>query len=161
MAERSTISLHIDHTNCSEMAIGFCQNPYRKLCLLSKVSSGEDSIGCCDFSNLMDSHPQSLRIVQECRLLEGKLDCHGMTDNVGAMVSVKQVKKQILRADWETCLTAASQHQSSTLAARISTCVSWPKLWDMAFHRERGTAALHAVSDTYQAHNRPEYLSCL
>ena len=121
-----------------------------KLCLLSKVSSGQDSIGCCVFSNLTDSDPQSLRMVQECRSLEAKLDCHGVTDNVvGAVVSVKQVKKQILKADWEACLFAASQHRSTTVAARISTCVSWPKLWDMALdHGERGTAALQALFRT-------------
>jgi hypothetical protein len=121
-----------------------------KLCLLSKVSSGEDSSGCCVFSNLTDSDPQSLRIVQECRSLEVKLDCYGVTDNVvGAVVSVKLVKKQILRADWEACLFAASQHQSTTVAAWISTCVSWPKLWDMALdHGEHGTAALQALFHT-------------
>ena len=59
---------------------------------------------------------------------------------------MKQVKKQILRAD---CLIAASQHQSTTVAAQVSTCVSWPKLWDMALdHGERGTAALQALFRT-------------
>ena len=118
-----------------------------KLCLLSKVSSGEGLNWLLCF---LQPDPQSLRIVQECRSLEAKLDCYGVTDNVvGAVVSVKQVKKQILKADWEACLFAASQHQSTTVAARISTCVSWPKLWDMALdHGECGTAALQALFHT-------------
>ena len=83
--------------------------------------------------------------------VEGKLDCHGVTDDVvRAVVSVKQVIKQILRADWEACLIAASQHQSTTVAARIFT---WLKQSDMALdHGERCTTAQQAL---YHALTRP------
>ena len=42
------------------------------------------------------------------------------------------LEKQILRADWELCLTDTSQHQSTSRAASTSCSTLWPKLWDMA-----------------------------
>ena len=54
----------------------------RKLNLLSKVSSEGESIGCCMYTSLPVADPLSLRLVQECLLLENKLDCHGATNLV-------------------------------------------------------------------------------
>ena len=54
----------------------------RKLNLLSKVSSGGESIGCHMYTFLAVANPQSLRLIQECLSLENKLDCHGVTDLV-------------------------------------------------------------------------------
>ena len=128
----------------------------RKLSLLFKVSSGEDSIGCRIFSNLSVTDPQSLKVIQECRSLEGKLDCQGITDDVmGAQTSMKQAQKQILRADWEACLTAAGEHQSTTVAAHISTCASWPKLWDMAL--DHGVHSTDALQPLFCTLTRPMF----
>ena len=54
----------------------------QKLNLLFKINSEEDSIGCHIFSKLAAKDPQSLRIIQECRYLEDRVECHGATDNI-------------------------------------------------------------------------------
>ena len=84
--------------------------------------------------------PKMVICCQECQSYEERLHCHGLTnDVVGAVVSARQVKMKILRAHWEACLNAASQHQSTMVATRMSNCVSWPNQWDMALdHGEHG-----------------------
>ena len=94
-------------------------------------------------------------IVQECLSLEGKLNCHGATDNVlNSKTAQKEIKKSILiKVDWETCLSEATQHNSTAVAASIYHSASWLRLWDMALdHGPRGTAALQAL---YRRLTRP------
>ena len=119
----------------------------QKLNLLFKVTSGEESIGCHVFSSIAANDLQSLRLIQECRSLEDKLDCCGATDAVlHSKASLKELKRNILKVDWDTCVSTASQHSSTALAAKVSSSVSWLKLWDMALdHGPRGTAALQAL----------------
>ena len=119
----------------------------QKLNLLFKVTSGEESIGCHVFSSIAANDLQSLRLTQECRSLEDKLDCSGATDAVlHSKASLKELKKNILKVDWDTCVSTASQHNSTALAAKMSSSVSWLKLWDMALdHGPCGTAALQAL----------------
>ena len=82
----------------------------RKLNLLSRISSEEESTSGRIFSHLAATDPQSLRIIQECRSLEGKLNCQGTTDSVlNSESSPKELKKRILMTDWETCISTASQ----------------------------------------------------
>ena len=65
----------------------------QKLNLLFKINSEEDSIGCHIFSKLAAKDPQSLRIIQECRYLEDRVECHGATDNIlNSETSLKEVK---------------------------------------------------------------------
>ena len=122
----------------------------QKLNLLFKINSEEDSIGCHIFSKLAAKDPQSLRIIQECRYLEDRVECHGATDNIlNSETSLKEVKNRILMVDWENCITEASQHSSTALAASISSSTSWLKLWDMALdYGPRGTAAMQALYRT-------------
>ena len=122
----------------------------RKLNLLSKVSSGGESIGCHMYTSLAVANPQSLRLIQECLSLENKLDCHGVTDLVyNNPQGLQGIKKLILDTDWKICLSEASRHQSTSLAAQIATHTTWPKLWDMALdHGTQGTAALQALYHT-------------
>ena len=62
---------------------------------------------------------------------------------------LRGIKKLILDTDWKICLSEASQHQSTSLAAKIATHATWPKLWDMALdHGTQGTAALQAIYRT-------------
>ena len=78
---------------------------------------------------------QSLRLIQECLSLENKLDCHGVTDTVlkadNNPQGLQGIKKLIFDTDWKICLSEASRHQSTSLAAKIATHTTWPKLWDM------------------------------
>ena len=122
----------------------------QKLNLLFKINSEEDSIGCHIFSKLAAKDPQSLQIIQECRYLEDRVECHGATDNIlNSETSLKEVKNRILKVDWENCITEASQHSSTALAASISSSTSWLKLWDMALdYGPRGTAAMQALYRT-------------
>ena len=72
----------------------------QKLTLLFKVCSEENSIGCYIFSKLAERDLQSLRIVQECRSLEHRLDCDGVTDTVlNSETTPKEVKKHIRNGD--------------------------------------------------------------
>ena len=114
---------------------------------LFKICSEEDSIGCYIFSKLAERDLQSLRIVQECRSLEHRLDCDGVTDTVlNSETTPKQVKKHILKVDWETCVSRASQHSSTIIAAQISSSASGLKPWDIALdHGPQGTSALQAL----------------
>ena len=68
----------------------------RKLNLLLKISSEENSISSRIFSQLAATDLHSLRIVQECRSLEGKLNCQGATDNVlNSKIGPNEIKKSI------------------------------------------------------------------
>ena len=90
----------------------------RKLSLLSKVSDEGNSIG----SQIFSSSPQdSLRLVQECRAMEGKLSCQGSTDAMlSAQSTLREIKREVLQADWEACTTEASRHNSTVIASRIA-----------------------------------------
>ena len=127
-----------------------------KLSLLIKISSDGDSIGSRIYSSLTAKDSQSLRILQECKSLEDKLGCLGATNTVlNAEASMKEVKRHILKVDWDACLSTASQHDSTAVAAKISSSVSWMKLRDRALdHGPRGTAALQAL---YRALTRPRF----
>ena len=111
-----------------------------------RINSEEDFIGCHIFSKPAAKDPQSLRIIQECRYLEDRVERHGATDNIlNSETSLKEVKNRILKVDWENCITEASQHSSTALAASISSM----KLWDMALdYGPRGTAAMQALYRT-------------
>ena len=67
----------------------------RKLNLLLKISSEENSISSRIFSQLAATDLHSLRIVQ-CRSLEGELNCQGATDNVlNSKIGPNEIKKSI------------------------------------------------------------------
>ena len=123
----------------------------RKLSLLSKVSAKGNSIG----SQIFSSSPQdSLRLVQECRAMEGKLSCQDSTHAMlSAQSTLREIKQEVLQADWEACTTEASRHNSTAIASRIASDTSWMKLWDMALDYEpRGTDSLQAL---YRELTRP------
>ena len=128
----------------------------RKLNLLSKVSSEGKSIGCRMYTSLTIVDPSSLRLVQECLSLENKLDCHGATNLVlkadNNSQGLRGIKKLILESDWKARLSEASQHQSTSLAAKIATHTTWPKLQGTALHQD--TAALQAL---YRTLTRPSF----
>ena len=124
-----------------------------KLSLLTKLSEGEGSIGSQIFSSL----PQGfLRLMHECRHLEEKLSCQGCTDSLlNSQSSLREKKREILRTDWDSCITEASDHCSMATAAQIAVNVSWMKLWDITLdHGPRGTECLQAH---YRELTRPQF----
>ena len=69
--------------------------------------------------------------------------------------SLRTLRKEITEADWKLCLTEASSHPSTSLAATIATHTTWPKLWDMALdHGPRGTVSLQTI---YHTLTRPTF----
>ena len=124
-----------------------------KLSLLTKLSEGEGSIGSQIFSSL----PQGcLRLMQECRHLEEKLSYRGCTDSLlNSQSSLREKKREILQTDWDSCITEASDHCSTAIAAQIAVNVSWVRLWDMALdYGPRGTECLQAL---YQELTIPQF----
>ena len=68
---------------------------------------------------------------------------------------LRGIKKLVFESDWKACLSEASQHQSTSLAAKIATHTTWLKLWDMALdHGTQGTTALQAL---YHTLTRPSF----
>ena len=62
---------------------------------------------------------------------------------------LRGIKKLVFGSYWKVCLSEASQHLSTSLAAKIATHTTWPKLWDIALdHGAQGTAALQALYRT-------------
>ena len=111
------------------------------------------------YTSLTIADPLSLRLVQECISLESKLNCHGATDLVlktdNNSQDLRGIKKLVFESDWKACLSEANQHLSTSLAAKIATHTTWPKLWDMTLdHGAQGTAALQAL---YRTLTRPSF----
>ena len=123
---------------------------------LSKVSSEGESIGCRMYTFLTIADPLSLRLVQGYLSLESKLNCHSATDLVlktdNNSQDLRGIKKLVFESDWKACLSGASQHLSTSLAAKIATHTTWPKLWDMALGswRTRHSCTAGSISYSHQ-----------
>ena len=126
----------------------------RKPSLLSKVSDEGNSIGSQAHHKILSGS-----YIQECRAMEGKLSCQGSTDAMlSAQSTLREIKREVLQADWEACTTETSRHNSTAIASRIAADTSWMKLWDMALdYGPRGTDSLQAL---YRELTRPQFLWC-
>ena len=110
------------------------------------------------YTSLVVANPQSLRLIQECLSLENKLDCHSVTN----LVLKANNNPQGLRGIKKLILDTVSVKQVDTrarsyasLATKIATHTTWPKLWDMALdHGAQGTAAVQAL---YRTLTRPSF----
>ena len=71
--------------------------------------------------------------------------------------TLKDIKRQLFEQDWESCVTEASHHDSTAVAAAISSSVSWLKLWDMAL--DHGPRATHSLQLLYRTLTRPSFQS--
>ena len=132
----------------------------KKLSLLSRVKKSSEenqSIGGRIFSSLTN-HGHTLKLVKECRSLEGKLKSHGHTDALlNGQSTLKDIKRHLFEQDWESSVTEASHHDSTAVAAAISSSVSWLKLWDMAL--DHGPHATHSLQLLYRTLTRPSFQS--
>ena len=88
--------------------------------------------------------------------MEGKLSCQGSTNAMlSAQSTLREIKRDVLQADWEASTTEASRHNSTAIASRIASDTSWMKLWDMALdYGPRGTDSLQAL---YRELTRPQF----
>ena len=72
-----------------------------------------------------------------------------------AQSTLREIKQNVLQADWEACTTEASRHNSTAIASQIASDTSWMKLWDMALdYGPRGTDSLQAL---YRELTRPQF----
>ena len=123
----------------------------RWVSLLSKVCEEGDNVGSQIFSSLPK---ESLKLVQECRYMEGKLSCQGATDTLlSGQSTLKEIEREVLQSDWEDCTTEASRHNSTATAAQIATETSWMKLWDMAL--DYGPYDTDSLQALYRELTRP------
>ena len=116
------------------------------------MCQNSSTIGGQIYSAFKQDKGHSLMLIQECQSLEGKLASHGVTDTIlNNQSTLKDVKKQLLKKDWECCVVQASQHASTAVAASVS----WVKLWDMALdYGPHGTKSLKAL---YRTLTRPSF----
>ena len=126
----------------------------RKIGLLHKICSSQDSIGHQFFLSITASSSQPLQLIQTCHSLESKLNCSGLTNKVVSsdlsdFGSLRGIKEHILKQDHLKTLAEASSHRSTSLAAKVASEVNWLKLWDLALdHGIQGTSALQALYRT-------------
>ena len=104
------------------------------------------------YTSLSVANPQSLRLIQERLLLENKLDCHSVTNLVlkanNNPQGLRGIKKLILDTVSVKQVDTRA-HSYASLATKIATHTTWPKLWDMALdHGAQGTAALQVLYRT-------------
>ncbi len=123
----------------------------KKLSLLHKICSNQDSIGHRFYLSISAASSQPLQFTQTCYSLESKLDCVGLSNKVlsrdfsdfGCFLGVK---KFILEQNQAKSLTEASAHRSTCLASKVASQVSWLKLWDLALDfGGPGTSDLRAL----------------
>ena len=99
---RRILKLSLFHSTLSvRLALRWPSVPARiliqKLNLLAKISSDEDTVGGRIYSKLSAIDPQSLQIVQECKSLEEKLKCRGVTQSMLKLeCSSREAKKLIM-----------------------------------------------------------------
>ena len=89
-----------------------------KLSLLLKISSDGGSVASRIYFSLTAKDSQLLRILHEYKSLEDKLGSLGATNTViNAEASMKEVKWRILKVDWDTCLSTASEHNTIAVSS--------------------------------------------
>ena len=102
------------------------------------------------YTFLTIADPLSLRLVQGYLSLESKLNCHGATDLVlktdKNSQDLRGIKKLVFESDWKACLSGASQHLSTSLAAKIATHTTWPKLYLYVGHGPGSWCTRHSCT---------------
>ena len=113
----------------------------RKLNFLSKLLSGsKDIISRRVFSSLAIDDIYETSIVQQCRMLESRLDtcvlAKCLSDPVNAPDIIKRSKEDILHSDFKLLLSSTSSRPTSAAqAALIASQTSWHRLWDVALDK--------------------------
>ena len=131
----------------------------RKLNFLSKLLSGsKDIISWRVFSSLATDDIYETSIVQQCRMLESRLDtsvlAKCLSDPVNAPDILKRRKKDIIQSDFKMLLSSISNHPTSAAqAALIGSKTSWRRLWDIAL--DKGVKDTRVMRTIFKEHCRP------
>ena len=106
----------------------------RKLSFLAKLlSDRNDTINGRIFTSIAIVDVNNVGIVQQCRMLEVKLDTHILTQCLKYPTdSPAIVKQSILRSDYEKFLSVSSIHPSAKHVATMAQSTLWSQLRDMA-----------------------------
>ena len=111
----------------------------RKLNFLSKLLSGsKDIISRRVFSSLSIDYIYETSIVQQCRMLESRLDtsvlAKCLSDTMNAPDIIKRSREDI-HSDFKMLLSSTSRLTSAAQAALIASQTSWRRLWDVDLDR--------------------------
>ena len=71
-----------------------------------------------------------------------------------------ELKKNILKVDWDNCVSTASQHSSTALVAKFFSSVSWLKLWYMA-HLTMVLVARQPCKALYRTLTKPRFVQSI
>ena len=109
----------------------------RKLSFLTKLLSDRNyTISGRIFTSIAIVDVNNVGIVQQCRMLEAKLDTPILTQCLKCPTDspaiVKASKQDI---DYEKLLSVSSTHLSTRHIATVAQSTSWSQLWDMALDR--------------------------
>ena len=110
----------------------------RNLSFLAKLllSDRNDTVIGRIFTSIAIVDINNVGIIQQCRMLEAKLDTHILTKCLkylpDSAAIVKASKQDILRSDYERLVSVSSTHPFAKHVATVAQSTSWSWLWDMA-----------------------------
>ena len=127
------------------MASRILLNPTRSDILSSRV-----------FTTLAIEEIYDIFIVQQCYMLQSHtgIDCVSRClDNVSE--TVKSLREEILKADYDALLKSQSQHLSTKFVAEVARSSSWRQLWDLAL--DKGTKGTTIMQLLFKELSRPKF----
>ena len=89
-------------------------------------------------------------IVQQCQMLESDLNTNVLSlclkNPEDAPATVKSMKTDIIKSDFEVLLSSAVAHPSAKYVATVAETTSWCRLWDIALDRGvQGTRGMQSL----------------
>ena len=120
----------------------------RKLTFLAKLlCDTDDKISSRIFTSLAIIDVYNVSIIQQCRMMETDVNTNVLAmclkSPTDAPNIVKSMKKEIMRADFDTLLSAATTHPSAKYVATVAKDTSWCQLWDLAL--DRGVSGIRGL----------------
>ena len=111
------------------------------------------------FTTLAIEEIYDIFIVQQCRMLQSHtgIDCVSRClnnlDNVSE--TVKSLREEILKADYDALLKSQSQHLCTKFVAEVARSSSWRRLWDLAL--DKGTKGTTIMQLLFKELSRPKF----
>ena len=123
----------------------------RKLTFLAKLlANTDDIISSRIFTSLAIVDVYNVGIVQQCQMLESDLNTNVLSlclkNPEDAPATVKSMKTDIIKSDFEVLLSSAVTHPSAKYVATVAETTSWCRLWDIALDRGvQGTRGMQSL----------------